>query len=91
MVMQIKLVVVVDPWEKMREDEKDYLADNCNKNGSLTKMNLTLRSRCLEVVGSRKNGRACIPLGRPFFLAPTTSKRLLHRLWGNPKRPLYRE
>ena len=28
----------------------------------------------------RKNGRACLPLARSFFLAPTTSKRLLRRL-----------
>ena len=44
-----------------------------------------LRSRYLEVVGARKNrctrGRhACLPLARPFFLVPTTSKRLLRRI-----------
>ena len=52
------------------------------------KMN-SLRSRRLEVVSERKNGRArerhvsplaCLPLTRPFFFAPTTSKRLLCRL-----------
>ena len=40
---------------------------------------------CLEVVGARKNGRprgrqACLPLGRPFFLEPTTFKRLLRKI-----------
>ena len=52
------------------------------------KMN-SLRSRRLEVVSERKNGRAkgrhasplaCLPLARPFFFAATTSKRLLRRL-----------
>ena len=38
-----------------------------------------------QVVGARKNGRArgrhaCLPLVRQFFLAPTTSKRLLRGL-----------
>ena len=28
----------------------------------------------------RKNGRACLPFARSFFLAPTTAKRLLRRL-----------
>ena len=37
----------------------------------------SLRSRRLEVAGERENGRA---RGRPFFLVPTTSKRLLRRL-----------
>ena len=42
----------------------------------------SLFSRRLEVVGERENGRAwgrhaCLLLARPFFLAPTTSKRLL--------------
>ena len=32
------------------------------------------------VAGPRKNGGACLPLARSFFLAPTTSKRLLRRL-----------
>ena len=56
----------------------------------------SLRSRRLEVVGTRKNGRArrrhargevapspfaCLPQARPFSLSPTTSKRLLCRLW----------
>ena len=45
----------------------------------------SLRSRRLEVVGERENGRArgrhaCLLLARPFFLVPTTSKRLLRRL-----------
>ena len=57
----------------------------------------SLRSRRLEIVGARKNGRAreretrgenelapsllaCLPLARPFFLEPTTCKRLLGRL-----------
>ena len=35
----------------------------------------SLRSRRLEVAGERENG-----LARPFFLVPTTSKRLLRRL-----------
>ena len=44
-----------------------------------------LRSRRLELVSARKNGRArgrhaCLPLTRPFFLALTASKRLLRRL-----------
>ena len=57
--------------------------------------NFSLRSRRLEVVGTRKNGRAkrrhargegapsplaCLPRARPFSLSPTTSKRLLRRL-----------
>ena len=45
----------------------------------------SLRSRHLEVVGTRKKGRArrrhaCLPRARPFSLTPTTSKRLLRRL-----------
>ena len=52
----------------------------------------SLRSRCLEVVDARKDGRArgetCEGRGRPlacllphpFFLVPTSSKHLLHRL-----------
>ena len=49
----------------------------------------SLRSRRLEVMGERENGRAqgrharglaCLLLARPFFLVPTTSKRLLRRL-----------
>ena len=45
----------------------------------------SLRSRRLEVAGERENGRArgrhaCLLLARPFFLVPTTSKRLLRRL-----------
>ena len=44
-----------------------------------------LHSRRLEVVGERENGArargvACLLLARPFFLVPTTSKRLLRRL-----------
>ena len=44
----------------------------------------SLRSRRLEAVGERENGRArgrhvCL-LARLFFLVPTTSKRLLRRL-----------
>ena len=49
------------------------------------------RSRRLEVAGERGNGRArgrhargegtpSSPLARPFFLVPTTCKRLLRRL-----------
>ena len=42
---------------------------------------VSLRSRRLEVVGTRKNGRvACLPRARPFSLSPATSKRLLRRL-----------
>ena len=42
----------------------------------------SLRSRRVELVGARKNGRvrarhARLPLARLFFLALTTSKRLL--------------
>ena len=49
----------------------------------------SLRSRRLEVVGTRKNrrprsrnarGHACLPRARPFSLSLTTSKRLLRRL-----------
>ena len=49
----------------------------------------SLRSRRLEVVGTRKNGRArrrhatplaCLPRARPFSLSLATSKRLLRRL-----------
>ena len=46
-----------------------------------TKKSLSLRSRRLEVVGERENGRVrgrqAILLARTFFLVPTTSKRLL--------------
>ena len=54
----------------------------------------SLRSRRLEVVGTRKNGRArrrqarplaCLPCARPFSLSPITSKRLLRRLWENAR------
>ena len=61
--------------------------------GSFRKYELSLRSRRLEVVGERENERArgrhtrgatsplaCLLLARPFFLVPTTSKRLLRRL-----------
>ena len=39
-----------------------------------------MRSRRLEVVGEKDNGRArgrlaCLLLARPFFLVPTTSKQ----------------
>ena len=55
----------------------------------------SLHSRRSVVVGARKNARArgryargegaltplaCLPLARPFFLAPTTTERLLRRL-----------
>ena len=55
----------------------------------------SLRSRRLEVVGTRKSGRArrrhargevapsplaCLPRARPFSISPTTPKRLLRRL-----------
>ena len=58
-------------------------------NMKMNSLRSVLRSRHLEVVGERKNGRArgrhasplaCLPLARPFFFAPTTSKRLLRRL-----------
>ena len=44
-----------------------------------------MRSRRVEVVNERENGRtrgrlACLLLARPFFLVPTTSKRLLRWL-----------
>ena len=43
----------------------------------------SLRSRRLEVVGERKNGRArgrhaCLLLARPFFRVPSTSKFTLN-------------
>ena len=46
---------------------------------------VSLRSRRLEVVGTRKKGRArrrraCLPRARPFCLSPTTSKCLLRGL-----------
>ena len=59
---------------------------------------ISLRSRCLEVVGEREKGSArgkqargegapsplaCLLLSRAFFLVPTTSKRLLRRLGKN--------
>ena len=45
----------------------------------------SLRSSLLEVVGARRDGRArgrhvCLPRERLFFLAPTSSKRVLCRL-----------
>ena len=62
---------------------------------SLMDRTYSLRSRRLEVVGTRKNGRArrrhargeeapsplaCLPRARPLSLSPATSKRLLRRL-----------
>ena len=52
------------------------------------KLITSLRGRHLEVVAERENGRArgrhaCLLLARPFFLVPTTSKRLLRRLANN--------
>ena len=64
--------------EPRHDKPKDYCkADHNNV--------YSLRSRGLEVVGTRKHGRArrrhaCLPRARPFSLSPTTSKRLLHRL-----------
>ena len=52
-------------------------AYGCQKCKYLLQWYPSLRSRRLEVVGERENGRA---RGRPFFLVPTTSKRLLRRL-----------
>ena len=64
-------------------------------NGTDQKLSFTLRSRRVEVVGTRKNGRArrrhsrgegapsplaCLPRARPFYLSPINSKRLLPRL-----------
>ena len=53
--------------------------------GVLIPRPFSLRSRRLEVVGKRNNGRArrrhaCLPRVRPFSLSPTSSKRLLRRL-----------
>ena len=60
----------------------------------------SLRSRGLEVVGTRKNGHArrrhargevapsplaCFPRACPFSLSPTTSERLLRRLNWPPR------
>ena len=42
----------------------------------------SLRSRRLKVVGEKENGPlACLPRARPFSLSPTTSKRLLRKLF----------
>ena len=48
---------------------------------------VSLRSRRLEVMGTRKNGRArrrhplaCLPRAHPFSLSPAISKGLLRRL-----------
>ena len=54
-------------------------------NSEALSQSFSLRSRRLEVAGERENGRArgrhaCLLLARPFFLVPTTSKRLLRRL-----------
>ena len=58
---------------------------NVSKLFSLWSFPPSLRGRRLEVAGERENGRsrgrhACLLLARPFFLVPTTSKRLLRRL-----------
>ena len=55
------------------------------------RVGISLRSRRLEVVGTRKNGRArrrhaCLPRERPFSLSPATSKRLPRGLGGNDHR-----
>ena len=52
-----------------------------------------MRSRRLEVVGEKDNGRArgrlaCLFLARPFFLVPTTSKQareIVDKFWGTNK------
>ena len=57
------------------------------KNKDPEKFHFTsLRSRRLEVVGTKKKGAregdmplTCLPRARPFSLSPTTSKRLLRR------------
>ena len=50
----------------------------------LPNVKVNLRSRRLEVVGTRKNGcarrHACLPRARLFSLSPTSSKRLLRSL-----------
>ena len=75
----------------------EQLRRSCKKqmNGTNQELSFSLRSRRLEVVGTRKNGRvrrrhakgetapsplACLPRARSFYLSPTTSKRLLRRL-----------
>ena len=53
---------------------------------TLVCIRISLRSRRLLELGERENGRArgrhaCVLLARLFFLVPTTSKRLLRRLY----------
>ena len=61
------------------------LAFSCRRAKTIRIRYVNPRSRRLEVVGERENGRARgrharLLLARPFFLVPTTSKRLLRRL-----------
>ena len=61
------------------------LAFSCGRAKTIRIRYVSPRSRRLEVVGERENGRARgrharLLLARPFFLVPTTSKRLLRRL-----------
>ena len=77
-VQWLRMTRITIRLEPRHDKPKDYCkADHNNV--------YSLRSRRLEVVGERENGRArgrhaCLLLARPFFLVPTTSKRLLRRL-----------
>ena len=67
------------------DDKLSFLYLNIDKVVKNSTPAFSLRSRRVEVVDERENGRArgrlaCLLLARPFFLVPTTSKRLLRWL-----------
>ena len=70
---------------KWSSSERTY-SDHCKATACKKSKNTdSRRSRRSELVAERENGRlrgrhACLLLARSFFLVPTTSKRLLHRL-----------
>ena len=67
------------------DDKLSFLYLNMDKVVKNSTPAFSMRSRRVEVVDERENGRArgrlaCLLLARPFFLVPTTSKRLLRWL-----------
>ena len=72
-------------WSTKISQWNGHSPDELTLQMPLSKCFCNLRSRRLEVVGTRKNGRArrghaCLPRARPLSLSRTTSRRLLRRL-----------
>ena len=72
-------------WSTKISQWNGHSPDELTLQMPLSKCFCSLRSRRLEVVGTRKIGRArrrhaCLPRAPPFSLSPTASKRLLRRL-----------